>query len=190
MIGVPVFDRSRLPDAADFYQQEGMTLLGRGTWRRTLCVFHDDHDPSLHINVESGHWSCKACGAKGSMIDFVMRRKGLEFREACEALGVWVAGGRKPRPSRRDLALAAIVVVAKAVITRGHADWQSFPVLLEAVHRIQSAARNPAPTELDVLTIFIVIRDLLRGFRVCERDWKALTDAVGRIESRVNKEQS
>ena len=185
-----MFDRSRLPDAADFYEREGLTLLGKGTWRRALCVFHDDHDPSLHVNVESGAWSCKACGAKGSMIDFVMQRRGLEFRAACEVLGIWVMAEKDAYPrrmSKRDLALAAIVVVANGVIAAGRADDVALPILREAVHRIHAGSKRVTPTELDALTIFIVIRDLLLKFRVTEQDWQALVAAVGRSETYLKK---
>ncbi|CAB3391655.1 phage/plasmid primase, P4 family [Kyrpidia spormannii] len=35
-----------------------------GAEGRTLCPFHDDHDPSLSVNVEKGVWYCHAgCGS-------------------------------------------------------------------------------------------------------------------------------
>ena len=47
-------------------EAEGLRLLGRGTWRSAGCPFHDDHNPSLRVNVETGAYRWMACGAKGS----------------------------------------------------------------------------------------------------------------------------
>ena len=49
------------------------------------CPFHDDKDPSMKV-YEVGIFKCYACGAKGNVINYVARRKGLSFTEACDAL--------------------------------------------------------------------------------------------------------
>jgi hypothetical protein len=48
----------------------------------TLCPFHQDTNPSLSINTETGQFHCFACEAGGSVFDFHMRRYRLEFRPA------------------------------------------------------------------------------------------------------------
>jgi len=42
---------------------------------RALCPFHDDHKPSLSINVSTGRWKCfaEACGARGDLREFCKR---------------------------------------------------------------------------------------------------------------------
>ena len=55
------------------------TLKGR-------CPFHDDHEPSLLVDDRDQHFHCFGCGAHGDVIDFVMRRDGVAFAEACRRL--------------------------------------------------------------------------------------------------------
>lgn len=48
------------------------------------CPFHDDHNPSLCVNTESGWYQChsSSCGATGSnIVGFVSRLLGLEYTE-------------------------------------------------------------------------------------------------------------
>ena len=89
-MSVGEFIRNRLPDPVSYFEGEGLALTGRGPWRATLCVFHDERSPSLRINVESGGWCCMGCGAKGGdVLSFHMEHHGLEFIEAAKALGAW-----------------------------------------------------------------------------------------------------
>ena len=66
-------------------QRHGADLLG-------LCPFHDDKEPSLVISPKKNLWNCLgACGpsgsiAGGSVIDWVMRDRGVSFRHAVELL--------------------------------------------------------------------------------------------------------
>lgn len=61
-------------------QRHGADLLG-------LCPFHDDKEPSLVISPKKNLWHCLgACQAGGSVIDWVMRDRGVSFRHAVELL--------------------------------------------------------------------------------------------------------
>lgn len=56
------------------------------------CPFHDDHNPSFGVNREGNYWQCfSGCGG-GTIIDFWMKWKGIEFSQAvselAEMLGV------------------------------------------------------------------------------------------------------
>jgi DNA primase len=58
----------------------GADLLGR-------CPFHDDREPSLVISPEKNLWHCLGeCQTGGSVIDWVMKTKGVSFRYAVELL--------------------------------------------------------------------------------------------------------
>ena len=49
------------------------------------CPFHNDNNPSLCVNVESGWYKCmsSSCGATGSdIVGFVVRLFAYEFAEA------------------------------------------------------------------------------------------------------------
>jgi hypothetical protein len=49
-----------------------------------LCPFHDDHEPSLSVSQKNGVWlfKCHACGAAGTILDFVMRKEELQLADA------------------------------------------------------------------------------------------------------------
>lgn len=51
-----------------------------------LCPFHDDKNPSLHVNEEKGVFHCFACGAGGDIFGFIMRYNNLTFPEAVKEL--------------------------------------------------------------------------------------------------------
>ncbi|WP_211214971.1 CHC2 zinc finger domain-containing protein [Microbulbifer variabilis] len=50
------------------------------------CPFHEEKTPSLIISPKSNLFNCFGCGAAGSVIDWVMKTRGVSFRFACELL--------------------------------------------------------------------------------------------------------
>jgi len=52
--------------------------------RRTLCLFHDDTNPSLY--VKNGFGYCFSCGAWCDSIKYSMKKYGLSFAKAVETL--------------------------------------------------------------------------------------------------------
>lgn len=102
----------------------GSALVGR-------CPFHPDGGrPNLYVYPESDRWHCYRCGVGGDVIDFVRRREGVGFVEACRWLD-----GRTPRrrigvlprqkPQRRwdRLTLEQQVVMNTACSLYGRALW-------------------------------------------------------------------
>ena len=70
-------------------------MKGGGIWRDALCPFHNDTKPSLRVKIETGAFSCMACGAHGgSIVAFHMRLHKLNFKVAVMALGAWAGGMR------------------------------------------------------------------------------------------------
>ncbi len=68
-------------------EKRGIALGRHGADLLGLCPFHDDHEPSLVISPAKNLWHCLgACGAGGSVIDWVMRTEGISFRHAVELL--------------------------------------------------------------------------------------------------------
>lgn len=49
---------------------------------RIRCPFHDDHDPSLRLDVADGLWYCDPCGIGGDGIELWRRVRGVDFAEA------------------------------------------------------------------------------------------------------------
>lgn len=62
-----------------------LSRAGRETFR-ARCPFHEDQEPSLFVDGRDQHYHCFGCGVHGDVIDFVMRREGVGFAEACARL--------------------------------------------------------------------------------------------------------
>ena len=49
-----------------------------------VCPFHDDKNPSMHINAQKGFYHCFACKAGGDVFSFVQNYERVGFYEAVE----------------------------------------------------------------------------------------------------------
>ena len=90
-------DRIRLSEVVGRHvalKRQGRELVG-------LCPFHDDTRPSLNVVDEKNFYHCFACGAHGTVIDFVVKVEGLGFVEAVEQLAAQ-AGLEVPRPDPEE----------------------------------------------------------------------------------------
>ncbi len=139
------FDRNRLPDAAGYFEGQGLKLVGRGKWRTTECRFHGGSD-SMRVNTQSGAWVCMACAVKGGdVLGHYMQSQEADFITAAKALGAWLDDGKpntlhrpKPLPAGDALRLlsdeANLIAVAGGNINHGVAlsDTDRARVLLAA----------------------------------------------------------
>ena len=65
----------------------GMHLYGMGKLnRRSVCPFHDDKHPSLHLNATKNIFKCFSCGKGGDVIGLVMQVENLKYLDACQWL--------------------------------------------------------------------------------------------------------
>ncbi|OGD07674.1 hypothetical protein A2899_02930 [Candidatus Amesbacteria bacterium RIFCSPLOWO2_01_FULL_49_25] len=53
------------------------------------CPFHDDTHNSFGVNEKGNYWHCFAGCGGGSVIDFYMKLKGVDFKTAVEDLRQW-----------------------------------------------------------------------------------------------------
>ena len=68
-------------------EAQGIKLKRHGADLLGLCPFHDDREPSLVVSPKKNLWHCLgACNAGGSVIDWVIRSRGVSFRHAVELL--------------------------------------------------------------------------------------------------------
>lgn len=73
-------------DPADIYFEELPELKeyeNGSAW--ACCPFHDDHNPSFSVNLETGSYMChsSSCGARGSsIVSFVSTLYDLNFSDA------------------------------------------------------------------------------------------------------------
>ncbi len=65
---------------------EHVAIKKKGREMVGLCPFHDDHRPSLNVNVQKQIFKCFACGAGGDVFKFVQMRENLTFPQAIERL--------------------------------------------------------------------------------------------------------
>ncbi len=63
-------------------------LNGSGSVK-ALCPFHDDHEPSLAVDLHRGLFTCYGCGWRGDLFDFVERLEGT--RGVDTLLATWDA---------------------------------------------------------------------------------------------------
>ena len=92
---MPDLDRLKSIDLAGFLSRHyGIVVNGRGA---ALCPFHEDGEPSLSVTNKNGIWLflCHACGAKGSILDFVMKKEGLDLQSAAHRIAE-LEGIREP----------------------------------------------------------------------------------------------
>jgi putative DNA primase/helicase len=74
-----------------------VTLTKKGAEYDGICPFHNDTKASLRVNPVKQVYKCFSCGAGGDSLDF-LQRKGMDFKEACEALGHTEQTTPKPAP--------------------------------------------------------------------------------------------
>lgn len=66
----------------------GMTFRREGGEFYALCPFHQEGKRgNLRITESKGLWYCDICRVGGNVVNFVMKKEGLDFVRACEQLG-------------------------------------------------------------------------------------------------------
>ena len=89
MSQVPNFDvKDQVKQATDVVDLIGseMNLRRQGSIYVGHCPWHDDQKPSFQVNPNKQNWVCYPCDVRGDVFDFVMKREGVDFREALEIL--------------------------------------------------------------------------------------------------------
>jgi DNA primase len=98
-------------DIVSLVADYGLPSHRTGAKLKTLCPFHDDHNPSLELNPERQSYKCWSCGAGGDIFTFVKEIERVDFPEAvrmlAERAGIILeapVGGPEPSgPSKTDL---------------------------------------------------------------------------------------
>ena len=75
-------------DKLKFYQALVPSLKVNGKPEALgLCAFHDDHNPSLSVNIETGLYHCPVCSAGGDVFTFYQKIMGVDFPTALKEIG-------------------------------------------------------------------------------------------------------
>jgi len=75
-------------DIVDLVSEAGVKLRHAGKNYTGFCPFHDNkHTPAFVVWPESGTWRCFGqCNEGGDIFKFVMKREGLDFKDALQKL--------------------------------------------------------------------------------------------------------
>lgn len=105
-----------------------------------LCPFHADHHPSLVVNSNRKSFVCYACGEKGDVLAFVMRKEGCSFYEAL--LRLEARAGILPPASGG--AASPTLKKKGASATTSRQDKAASPTLGAAASRAAAPALSPS----------------------------------------------
>ena len=95
-------------DIVDLVSEAGVKLRHAGKNYTGFCPFHDNkHTPAFVIWPETGTWRCfGACNEGGDIFKFVMKREGIDFKEALNKLaaraGVVVESFQRETTEQRE----------------------------------------------------------------------------------------
>lgn len=118
--------KSRI-DIVDLVSEAGVRLRKAGRNYTGFCPFHDNkHTPAFVVWPETGTWRCfGACNEGGDIFKFVMKKEGVDFKEALQKLaaraGVELKEYQRETPEQREVYDHLRKLLEDAVIFyRGH----------------------------------------------------------------------
>jgi DNA primase len=120
-----------------------------------LCPFHADHHPSLVVNSNRKSFVCYACGEKGDVLAFVMRKEGCSFYEALLRLearaGILppASGGAASPTFKGKGAASPASRQDKAAAPASRQDKAAAPTLGAAASRAAAPAPSSSPSLFD-----------------------------------------
>jgi DNA primase len=95
-------------DIVDLVSESGVKLRKTGRNFTGFCPFHaNKNTPAFVVWPESGTWRCFGeCNEGGDVFKFVMKKEGIDFREAltrlAERAGVEIPAFRQERPEQKE----------------------------------------------------------------------------------------
>ena len=95
-------------DIVDLVSEAGVKLRHAGKNYTGFCPFHDNkHSPAFVVWPETGTWRCFGqCNEGGDIFKFVMKREGLDFKEALQKLaaraGVEIKEYQRETPEQKE----------------------------------------------------------------------------------------
>jgi len=147
---------------------ETVALKRAGSAYKGLCPFHAEKTPSFIVSPDRESWRCFGCGEGGDIFTFLMRRDGIEFREAlarlAEKAGVELSAqtARDDRQRRRlREALEAAIAWYREVLLQATQAQKARDYLAErgfAAETMERFGIGYAPTTWDALTRRLVGR--------------------------------
>lgn len=87
------------PDIIIVLEREGIELRQRGRLWWSCCPFHDEKTPSFAVNPDRQTFNCFGCDEHGDVVDFIIKRNGVNFKEALKFLGITTGRPAPPDPA-------------------------------------------------------------------------------------------
>jgi DNA primase len=131
------------PDIQEVVSQY-TALKPAGKHLRGSCPLHAERTPSFFIKPYTQRFHCFGCGAGGDVIQFVMLAERLDFKGACDHLGIELNPAKKDwREIQRQIHKKELVQKFKAWCYCRHDE-------LCRLYRTLQKAKDQAKTEADV----------------------------------------
>jgi DNA primase len=107
-----------------------LSIKKSGTTYLSLCPFHSDSKPSMHINDHKKMFKCFACEEAGDSIGFVMKYRNIDFIEAlkeiCQKQGINFDSYQEEKKSNPKLEMARKILTKTAQLYRKTATTHKF----------------------------------------------------------------
>ena len=107
-----------------------LSIKKSGSSLISLCPFHSDSKPSMHINDSKKMYKCFACDAAGDAIGFVMKYRNLDFIEAlkeiCQKQGINFDSYQEEKKTNPKLEMARKILSKTAQLYRKTATTHKF----------------------------------------------------------------
>jgi len=109
-------------DIVDLVSEAGVRLRHTGRNYTGFCPFHENkHTPAFVVWPETGTWRCFGqCNEGGDIFKFVMKREGLDFKEALEKLadraGVKLPARKWEAPEQKEAYARLRALLEEAVV--------------------------------------------------------------------------
>jgi DNA primase len=141
---------------------ETVALKRAGSAYKGLCPFHAEKTPSFIVSPDRETWRCFGCGEGGDIFTFLMRRDGIDFREALSRLAEKAGVELSAQTAREDRhrkrlrdALEAAITWYREVLLQARQAEKARAYLAErglSAETLERFAIGYAPTTWDALT--------------------------------------
>lgn len=143
------------PDIVTVLEKENIELRQRGKYFMALCPFHTERTPSFCVSPEKQRFKCFGCAISGDVIDFIIKFKGLSFRDALNYLNI--SGDRPIKPNAQK-------TKRRELVNKFH-EWccnytKYLCEMLRLCNRIDALVKTPDDLKFSGLLEMLLARDV------------------------------
>ena len=86
MIAQAQIEAAKAVNLVELLKSKGLPVKKQGNQYLVCCPFHNDHHPSLAIDLQTNLFKCFGCGVSGDAIRFIELYEKKDFRQAVQSL--------------------------------------------------------------------------------------------------------